>query len=315
MAEVFPACRTTEEFDQVRRDDERLAPGVRAILDELGLADESCRRFPEGSLPVYAVGDSGALKVYPPLYAHECETEAAVLGAVVGRLPIPTPGVKGVGNLEGWAYLLMDRLCGENLAAAWPRIPDDARLTLASRLGETLAILHSLDAPTDATVHVDWRDFLAEQRRTAVERQRNKGLQNSWLEQIDGFLDATPLERSGSTCLLHTEIMREHLLVERGTGGWRLSGLFDFEPAMVGNPEYEFASVGLFFSCGDARLLRRVLLTYGYGESDLGPELERRLLAYTLLHRYSDLPWYLSRLPAGHGVSTLEELASFWWGV
>jgi hypothetical protein len=52
--------------------------------------------------------------------------------------------------------------------------------------------------------------------------------------------------------LLHTEIMREHLLVTPHADGWSLSGLFDFEPAMRGAREYEFASVGLFVSRGDA---------------------------------------------------------------
>ena len=73
--------------------------------------------------------------------------------------------------------------------------------------------------------------------------------------------------------------------------------------------------MGLFFSCGDAALLRRVLLEHGYRDSDLDRELERRMLAYTLLHRFLNLPWDLDRLPDAHGVSTLETLASRWWGL
>src|SRR5437867_1246774 len=97
--------------------------------------------------------------------------------------------------------------------------------------------------------------------------------------------------------LLHTEIMREHLLVEETRDGFRLSGLFDFEPAMVGAPEYELASVGVFFSAGDPTLLRTLLLAYGLGEDELSPNLSRRALAYALLHRYSNLSWYLTRVP------------------
>ena len=109
--------------------------------------------------------------------------------------------------------------------------------------------------------------------------------------------------------------MREHLLVEHAATGWRLSGLFDFEPAMVGAPEYEFASVGLFLSCGDPRLLRRVLLSYGYAESALDERLEHRLLAYGLLHRYSNLPWFLKRVPPPSHARALPDLASVWWGL
>jgi hygromycin-B 7''-O-kinase len=46
--------------------------------------------------------------------------------------------------------------------------------------------------------------------------------------------------------LLHTEVIREHLVVNPGT--WTLSGLLDFEQAMTGDRVYEFAAAGLFVS-------------------------------------------------------------------
>jgi hygromycin-B 7''-O-kinase len=110
--------------------------------------------------------------------------------------------------------------------------------------------------------------------------------------------------------LLHTELMREHLTVEDG----RLAGLFDFEPAMVGAPEYDFASLGLFVSCGDARFLGRTLRAYGYASAQLDEALQCRLMAYTLLHRYANLRWYLERIPAGDATS-LEALARRWWAL
>jgi hygromycin-B 7''-O-kinase len=315
MSAAFPYSRTPEEFELVRRDDERLRPGVRAVCEILGLGGSAIERFPEGSLPVYAVGDSLVLKIYPPFDLTERDSESAVLQVLDRRLPIPTPGVHAVGGFDDWGYMLIDRLRGEGLAAAWPRIADDDRIRLASSLGEALAVLHSVEGPDLESVRIDWSMFIAEQRRTAVERQRKRGLDEHWLTQISGFLDATPLEDSGSVSLLHTEVMREHLLVEQTPAGWSLSGIFDFEPAVVGAPEYEFASVGLFFSCGDARLLRGVLLAYGYREEELNRELERRLLAYALLHRYSNLPWYLGRMPPGQGTSSFRALASQWFGV
>jgi hygromycin-B 7''-O-kinase len=42
--------------------------------------------------------------------------------------------------------------------------------------------------------------------------------------------------------LLHTEVTREHLVVNPGT--WTLSGLLDFERAMTGDRAYEFAEAG-----------------------------------------------------------------------
>lgn len=105
-------------------------------------------------------------------------------------------------------------------------------------------------------------------------------------------------------------MMREHLLALNG----HLSGLFDFEPAMRGPAEYEFASVGVFVTRGDRGLFRRLLLAYGYSGSDLGPDFCRRILGHALLHRYSRLRWYLERVPPPPGTSTLEELALAWFG-
>lgn len=285
------------------------------MCDVLGLAPASLRRYADGSLPVYAVGDSRVLKVYPPFDLSARDTESAVLQAVDGRLSIPTPGVHSVGELDGWGYLLMDQLRGVSLAEAWPHIPDDDRLRLAAAMGEALAALHSVRDPRLDAVRIDWPRFIEKQRGTAVERQRQRGLDPRWLEGIAEFLDRTPLGDVRPESLLHTEVMREHLLVERTSDGWRLSGLFDFEPAMMGAPEYEFASVGLFLSCGEPRLLRRVLLSYGYAEAALNETLEHRLLAYGLLHRYSNLPWFIERVPPPPHVRTLPELASVWWGL
>ena len=84
---------------------------------------------------------------------------------------------------------------------------------------------------------------------------------------------------------------------------------------MQGAAEYEFGAVGLFFSCGSRRVLRRVLEGYGYDSADLNEALGRRLMAYKLLHRYSNLRWYLERTPPTSGEQTLEALAVKWWGL
>ena len=79
-------------------------------------------------------------------------------------------------------------------------------------------------------------------------------------------------------------------------------------------PEYDFASLGLFVSCGDGRFLRRVLRACGYAEAALDEALPCRLMAHAILHRYSNLRWYLERLPAD-GATTLQQLAQQWWSL
>jgi hypothetical protein len=83
---------------------------------------------------------------------------------------------------------------------------------------------------------------------------------------------------------------------------------------MHGAREYEFTSLGPFVSCGDTDFLRRTLTSYGYRPDGLDEALQRRLLTYALLHRYSSLDWYLTRLPAPKK-PTVDALATCWWAL
>lgn len=246
--------------------------------------------FTEGSLPVYAVGDDLVLKLYPPVYLAESTTERTVLEALHGTLP--TPAVKDADERDGWGRLLMERLPGATLAEAWPALSTEDRHQLARELGELLAAL----APAD------WADFVAAQRAKVVEHHRKTGLDEAWIARIPAFLDTVDLG-TPPVVPLHTEFMREHVMVAEG----RITGVFDFEPAMRGAAEYDFVAVGLFVSKGDGDLLRRFL--DGYGR----PIDPRRCLAYALLHVYSNFPWYFDVLPAPPE-PTLDALATAWWG-
>jgi hygromycin-B 7''-O-kinase len=150
-----------------------------------------------------------------------------------------------------------------------------------------------------------WATFVTGQRATAVERQRQVELPDVWLEQIPDFLDSVLRPGEPDRALLHTEVMREHLVVDPGR--WRLSGILDFEDAMIGDAAYDFAAVGVFTSKGDARLLGRIMTAYGRSYAP------RELLAQLLLHVYSRLPWYLEILPAPPE-RTLDSLAETWFG-
>ncbi|TJZ52809.1 aminoglycoside phosphotransferase family protein [Streptomyces piniterrae] len=306
---MLPRVDTDDEWDAIVPDERVMRPGAVALCTRLGLTDVPLTRFPDGSQPVYAVGDRYVLKLFPAASAADGIAEARVLSHVQGRLPVPTPYVHDAGEFDnGWRYVLMSRLRGTDLAVTWPRVPRADRDRIATECGETLAALHALDpAPlADVLGPGDWDAFLTGQRASAVDRQRAHALPEAWLEQIPGFLNSVPLPPQPSGALLHTEFMRQHLTIDEHDD-WRLTGLFDFEPAMIGHRAYDFVAVGLFVSRGDPRLLARVFRAYG---ETFTP---RELLAHTLLHVYSNLPWYLRELPAPPE-PTLESLAETWFG-
>jgi hygromycin-B 7''-O-kinase len=306
---MLPAVRTDQEWQAVVFDEQVVRPAAEALAGRLGLTAAGLRRYPGGSRPVYAVGDRRVLKLYPTVSAPDGVTEARVLEYLNGRLPVATPELLAHGEYEnGWRYVLMSRLPGTELAAAWPAIPRSDQDRIASQAGEMLAALHGLDPGSlDASLGpADWAGFLTGQRVTATERQRQVKLPEPWLSQIEGFLESAPLTPGQQRVLLHTEVIREHLVVNPRT--WTLSGLLDFERAMTGDRAYEFAAAGLFVSRGDPRLLGRILAAYG---RSFDP---RELLAYTLLHRHSNLPECLAEL-AAPPEPTLDSLALTWFSI
>ncbi|MER7579105.1 aminoglycoside phosphotransferase family protein [Kitasatospora sp. NPDC097691] len=305
---MLPLVLTDKEWDAVVPDESVMRPGAEALCARLGVGGLPLERFAEGSVPVYAVGDEHVLKLFPAASARDGLVEARVLERLRGALPIPTPVVREAGEyVNGWRYVLMSRLPGEGLAPAWPRIPQPERERIARDCGEALAALHALDPEplADALGPGDWLAFLDDRRADAVARRRRRGLPEAWSEQIPDFLAAAPLPAAPGRALLHTEFMREHLLTDPAAG-WRLTGLFDFEPAMIGDPDYDLVAVGLFTTRADPHLLGQLLAAYGRA---VDPRL---LMAYTLLHVYSNLPWYLRELKPS--ARTLDALAEEWFG-
>jgi hygromycin-B 7''-O-kinase len=303
-----------------RPDDDHLVRLAGRIASRHGLGAVRLR-YARGSCPVFAVGPDPALghgsghviKLFETRFRRNFDTEVEVLGHVHGKLGVPTPALRQAGELEGWLYVVMEEMQGSDLRSAWERIPGPDRRRLATELGGALFRLHALPTGSLTAARAGWDVFIAEQRRGCVAHQARQGVDARWLAQIPAYLSSVRLDAPARPVLLHTEIMREHVLVSEHGGVWRLSGLIDFEPATLGHPEYELASVGLFLAEGDAEILGAVVA--GHGELAMTAELSRRCMAYALVHRYSNLRWYLDRMPVRPGTTTLDELAEQWWPV
>src|SRR6185437_12899936 len=87
---MLPAVRTDEEWRSVVWNEQLMRPAAEDLAARLGLAGAGLRRYPDGSRPVYAVGDRRVLKLYPTVSAPDSITEARVLEHLAGRLPVAT---------------------------------------------------------------------------------------------------------------------------------------------------------------------------------------------------------------------------------
>lgn len=321
---LLPAITSEDGYLAVTKDPDRRRGVAEALAARHDFALREVRAFPGGSLLVLDTGAGRVIKLYSPLEPEDYETEVAALRAIEGRLPVETPRVLATGEIDGWPYLVMTRLPGQPANARWVerrpedepwrRIPRANQLRVAEEVGRAVAALHRV--PTSELpdgMRPNWETFVVAQRETCVARMKARGLSEAWLEQLPSFLDSVDLRPPAEGVLLHTEIMRDHTLVEQRAEGWRVSGILDFEPAMIGDPEYELASAAVFLTSGDFEAFRAFLRGYGFPASEQTPDLARRVLAYLLLHRYGNLAWYLTLLPEHPEATTLDALAAAWW--
>lgn len=312
MNPILPQHRTEEAFEAADAETD-YDPALRVVAQRAGIiAAAHPTRFTDGSLPVFALGEL-VVKLYPPCCQDEYDNERAALEGVEGALPIPTPAVQSGGALDGWHYLVMTRLRGRPMRVCFNELASADRLRLSAQLGEAVARLHALE--TTGVASEDWPIWLASQKSGCVERHRKAGLDPVWLARIEPFLDEVvpTLPTDTPHSLLHTEIMREHVFVDRVAGRFELSGLLDFEPARVGPWEYELSSAGLFFSEGDAAMWGGFLDGLGVSQ-DGRTELARRCMAWGLLHRYANLRGWLQRLPPRSARASFDDLAKEWFG-
>jgi hygromycin-B 7''-O-kinase len=313
----LPDVRTLEDYRAIYHEEALWRPVINEICKRHGLSDEPCHRDPDGTHLVYYAGPSYVVKLFVPLFEHDFEAERLVAGHLEGRLGVVTPAIVYQGEIASWRYLVMTRVPGQPLQEVWPGIPVDDRQAIARRTGEMIARLRSISVEGLRDLAVDWPAFLARQVATAAERQCEDGLSESLAVQIPTFLESATvyLAECFEPVLLLADITAEHVFVSKDGGSWRVVGYVDFGDAFLGHPDYELVAPGLDIARGDGRLLRALLLGAGYSESDLNGELSRRLMAYTLVHRYVKLKDLMTVVPQAREATRLEELAQVLWPV
>jgi hygromycin-B 7''-O-kinase len=220
---------------------------------------------------------------------------------------------------QEWPYFLMECRPGARIADVWSEVPPGDRERIAEQLGRMTRTLHEFPVERlswpDASAQA-WREFVARQVAGCVHHHRQKGsLPVHLLEQLPGYLASV-----GPLCppdfhprLLNCDITEDHVLLSPVRGRWEITGWIDFGDAQIGDPEYEWVAVGLGALAAEADLMRRFLAAYGWEPP--GEAFNRRMLAWTLLHRFSDLRAYVEQLGGPDQVHSLESLQRLLWQV
>ena len=271
----------------------------------------------DGTQVVYLVGKEYAIKLFPDKYREDYLAEKTYLSHLGKSLTIPIPKIQAHGEVDQWPYLVMSQIPGQPWNQVKEQISWENQKRLCQQLGKITSELHKISAEGLPQPAMGWPSYLQKQREQVSQTQIKRGLPVEWGPRIDSFLAQTslPPEEKLVSVPLHTELMQQHVMVEKIDQQWEITGLIDFESSWAGPWQYEMPSVGLFVCRGDGALFRAFLEAYGLPHSELNANFSRKMLAWTLCHKYCHLPWYFKELPPPKDASTLDELARTWFSL
>ena len=306
---ILPKIEDRTELSANRKNQTAFEPGLRHILRDCGLGDAVLSATVGGSMPVFGVNDDLVIKLFPHFCREHFENELVSLQTLAGQTPFTVPEIKESGDCETWSFIVMTRVPGVQLASVWPDADSAKKEILLENLGRANAALHQVATATPEET-TTWRAFMASQARNCVEHHRGK-LSEDLLAQIPGYIaPALEVIEAAPVVFLHTELMLEHVFID--PDDLTIQSMIDFEPSIMGAIEYDFTGVPVFMTQGREQLLTAFLRGYGYRWRKPSAKL---LMTYLLLHRYSNIGWFLELLGDNRPkkVTHLEELEELWW--
>lgn len=296
MGGMLPEIRTPDAYLKMYGDTARFAPAIRTIAARHGLSDLTPRRFKNGSNFVFGVGPKHVVKLMAPLYKDEFAIERAGLAAAATVLTAPFPEILFEGELEGWPYLVIRRLSGRPLAAAWGEVPVGERVAIAEDLGTQMAALARASLPPGGPLRVNWPVFIESNIQNAAFIHTKGGASAGWTAALPAFLEShrARLTAPVSSVLLHADLTSDNTMLARKRGRWYLAGIIDFADAMVGHPDYEMIAPTWF--CRKTPEAFRALYEAS-GRPTPDADTCEGLLAWHLAHRFGNLKGLVSSAP------------------
>ena len=313
----LPSLHNIEAFRAWRANAAQCLPAALDIARHHGLPVADPHLFTTGTNLVVGLGRDLILKIFPPMLRGQFLSERLSLRLLQARLSIPIPEIVVEGERDGWPYLVITRLHGILGAAAWPALPEDAKERVLGQIGETIAEVQKVPVGELAAIEPRWDQFMRRQIAGCRARHVRLGLPPKYLDGLDELLGeaATLIPMGAAPVILTGEYIPENFLLSDGPAGWRLSGLIDFGDVLTGWGEYDLLGPSAFMTAGMPKRVQSLFEGYGYSNADVGPVLQRRLLALLLLHRASDPVRHIAI--AGWQVKTdsLSELAALLWPI
>ena len=279
-------------------------PLIEQICLQQNLSLSVLERASSGENPCIALssetGKQYFIKFIAPnwLFQYHNEKEALTLCADAA-LPIQTPQLVASGEINGWGYLLTEKLEGELLSSCFDTLSQAEKQSLARQLGAFCLQLHSMPMVKKSRLYTDWQEFIKAQYHNSYARRKRQGLRADYLADFIPYIAHTPysVPESSQLHLIHSDLHSGNLLVSKKNGEVRLSGVIDFGDALICNePVFEFTTVGLLIAKGDAAVFSEFLESYLYQIED-SEKFVNSLMSLTLLRHTGNLNYLIEHVP------------------
>ncbi len=291
-------------------------PLMKEIARRHALQSDSLSHTGEGTHIVFLAGDAVVIKLFCSLFPEDYEAESRFLELIDDFSPFDIPRLLHKGRISGYNYLVLSHIRGTSYEKLEPLLTKDEKIRAARDIGRLIERIRSVPATGMLDLCPDWKSFIEQQKKDCVLRQAQCGVSEKICNRIPDYLnEAEPLyEDDFYPVMLSADITAEHVFMTKIRGKRRVSGLLDFGDAMPGHPDYELAAPVMDIVCGNAEMLTALLQSAGYDLSRDKEKLQRRFMAYFLLHKFSNLSYAVKKNPEISGEAlTLDEIAEKMW--
>ena len=305
---MFPDIPDFKTYASLFDDERNWRPGVEAILASRGIEREGMERAAGGSNIIYFLPDGRVFKAYAPIWEDEAIVELAMMRAINedNTCSIQAPTIELEGVFERWRWCVMTRAPGQELERVWPELGREARVEITRALGDWITELRTHDAVQRAQLpaeRADWSMTQSSLRADISERHARRGTPEHWVARIEAFMSSWGAIDEATT--IHADLTNENILARQCERGWEISAVIDYADALQAPTLYEIAAPLVFLCAGEPILVAALLEASG-----LDPNTPAKtLLQWVLLHRFSNLGYYIGLECVPSDCETLKDLA------
>lgn len=293
---------------------------IARIATKHGIKINSLTKINGWANGLFIVNNEVVIKIVPPNWIGQGKRELAALELIVGHpLPVATPQLLANGSLDGWLYVIINKLEGTNLNEIWKDLDEDNQCSIIKQVVEFANALHKINishVDKNSELYHDWPVFLQNQAANCYEKHKSKNIPKHLLDTMGSFLaNHDHQSKFEHYQLMHTDLHPGNLMAIKQNDTWQLSAVIDFGDALIGPDKYfEYATSSLLMGLGNKNINQTLLQAYGFDIADT-QAFQHHLTALGMLRHMGGIDYIMARFPGSEKSSSWEQMTSLFFAL